>query len=330
MASMSNTKKEILDELDTVKSLVEAKDAELEKLAETNGKGKKQHLQAVKQIELTKIADNTDPTDLSTFRISISDKLQDLEKVISEKLDAKKAVEELLELKKEELNTHHDILAGANTLEVILISIRDSEAKYQKNLKLMEGSFKLREEVLDTSHEQKVKDLDQTYGRLKDDFQYTFNKDKKIKRDEAEQEALQKQRKIDDTNLKIYEDIAKRTSDLTSKEEEFKTLKIEVENHPEQLKKAVEEAVKKSEASSDRSSFFKTSTLETKHKAEISIANSKLESVTTHRNELNDTIAEVQAKLQEAYKRNTELATSAITASSAQKIIVNTDSTRAK
>jgi len=327
MVSARSTKKEILDELDTVKSLVEKKDKELSDLKKKNGQSSASRLREVRTLELNTKASEAHP---DRIRQNINERLMEVERDFKIANEGLVAVQEMITIAEDRLKAVHGIDAGATELDTIIAAQREFEAKIEEKNKALQHDLDMKKKALDEDYSQQFNALENKYKRASEEAEYNHKRLLERQKDEAEQAEIITKRQLEDFKTQCETMLKKRESDLDAKQEEFDKYKAKAESFDAEIEKAVEQAVKKAKESHDKSEFFKINALESKHLSETTVLAAQVKTLTERNEELQVIVDQQGQKLTEAYERNTELASDAIKASSNQKVVVNTENVRNK
>jgi len=223
--------------------------------------------------------------------------------------------------KKRELKEVYDISIEADTY-VALVQAKENikNNKEIEALKIIEDASAKAKVILDNAHEkeqsiaQQIQNSINEYNtesqRKKEEFEYMFEREKKLKTD-----------KLNDTLASKGKSLDERESEIKVKEENIKEMELKIENLEDALDKVKLEKdtqVKKEvEICSNNIVTVKNheiDILKTKHVASLAIKENETRMLTTQINDLNEQVAVLQNAVDNASKRLTSIATASLDA----------------
>ncbi|SHE34312.1 hypothetical protein SAMN05444392_10183 [Seinonella peptonophila] len=330
-----NTKATILKALrDAEKKITELEKGKLDAVAVSNIK---------KEVETTSKANEIISED-------IDEKIADLSKSVAQLLtkigedtveQAKnlKTVTEAITIKEAELQELYGIEKQAHTLAGLVNAhqtlkleqeqeLTEAKEKATNELEEIRKAIQLAREEHEVLLKEQQAELKQLKSRQEEEFQYDFARHQKQSYDELNDELAEK-RKIFENEFekKRYEqkDIEKqlqeRESDLSKREEKMEELEAEVASLPDKIASIKEEAENKAKEKFKRQMAIKEGAMKKEIEADKRILETERDNLKNQLTAAHESMAELQAKLDEAYKRIQEMGIQMVSGSKANEAI---------
>lgn len=262
-------------------------------------------LETVKSITLDGVSKK-----IAAVQVDIQQTLAKLSTELTQNLDTLNTVNAAISLKQEELKNLHDIEVTKISLDTLNQDIEATRQLWtdEQTKKAKEDDLARRERQLRwTREEEQYKyERDQAHKKLEDDFNARIQE--ATKQNTLQAEALQRS----------WE---KREADLKSKEQEFTTLRAEVEAFPAKLKAEVQKAESIVGNVMKKDFEMERKLLEANFNNKIQLAEAQVASEKMKTVELEKQVASLKAQLDMAQKDIKEISTKALESASGRETI---------
>lgn len=262
-------------------------------------------LENVKSITLDGVSKK-----IAAVQVDIQQTLAKLSTELTQNLDTLNTVNTAIVLKQEELKNLHDIEATKISLDTLNQDIETTRQVWteEQTRKAKEDDLARRERQLRwTREEEQYKyERDQAHKKLEDDFNARIQE--ATKQNTLQAEALQRS----------WE---KREADLKSKEQEFTTLRAEVEAFPAKLKAEVQKAESIVGNVMKKDFEMERKLLEANFNNKIQLAEAQVASEKMKTVELEKQVASLKAQLDMAQKDIKEISTKALESASSRETV---------
>jgi len=262
-------------------------------------------LENVKSITLDGVSKK-----IAAVQVDIQQTLAKLSTELTQNLDTLNTVNAAIVLKQEELKNLHDIEATKISLDTLNQDIEATRQTWteEQTRKAKEDDLARRERQLRwTREEEQYKyERDQAHKKLEDDFNARIQE--ATKQNTLQAEALQRS----------WE---KREADLKSKEQEFTTLRAEVEAFPAKLKAEVQKAESIVGNVMKKDFEMERKLLEANFNNKIQLAEAQVASEKMKTVELEKQVASLKAQLDMAQKDIKEISTKALESASSRETV---------
>lgn len=262
-------------------------------------------LENVKSITLDGVSKK-----IAAVQVDIQQTLAKLSTELTQNLDTLNTVNAAIVLKQEELKNLHDIEATKISLDTLNQDIETTRQVWteEQTRKAKEDDLARRERQLRwTREEEQYKyERDQAHKKLEDDFNARIQE--ATKQNQLQAEALQK-------------NWEKRESDLKGKEQEFTSLRAEVDAFPAKLKGETEKAVAIVGNTMKKDFEMEKKLLEANFNNKIQLAEAQVASEKMKTVELEKQVASLKAQLDMAQKDIKEISTKALESASGRETI---------
>jgi chromosome segregation ATPase len=262
-------------------------------------------LENVKSITLDGVSKK-----IAAVQVDVQQTLAKLSTELTQNLDTLNTVNAAISLKQEELKNLHDIEATKISLDTLNQDIEATRQTWteEQTRKAKEDDLARRERQLRwTREEEQYKyERDQAHKKLEDDFNARIQE--ATKQNTLQAEALQRS----------WE---KREADLKSKEQEFTTLRAEVEAFPAKLKSETEKTAAIVGNTMKKDFEMEKKLLEATFNNKIQLAEAQVTSEKMKTVELEKQVASLKAQLDMAQKDIKEISTKALESASGRETI---------
>ncbi len=262
-------------------------------------------LENVKSITLDGVSKK-----IAAVQVDIQQTLAKLSTELTQNLDTLNTVNAAIVLKQEELKNLHDIEATKISLDTLNQDIETTRQVWteEQTRKAKEDDLARRERQLRwTREEEQYKyERDQAHKKLEDDFNAHIQE--ATKQNQLQAEALQK-------------NWEKRESDLKGKEQEFTSLRAEVDAFPAKLKSETEKTAAIVGNTMKKDFEMEKKLLEATFNNKIQLAEAQVTSEKMKTVELEKQVASLKAQLDMAQKDIKEISTKALESASGRETI---------
>jgi len=248
--------------------------------------------------------------------------------MLSGELDVYTNIKDAIAAKEKELQDLFGIEKTAETLAALVDSQAAIKETFEKESaeKVEELNQKLSD--LEKKIQDETREYNETKKRKEEEDQYSFERMKKARLDELEDELAAKRKELEEAANQKIEELRKRSNDLNEREEAIKSQEQEIEDlkekvagMPEEIERAINAAVGKEKGMLQSKFDTEKKFMEATSASTTSVANAKVEElnkiVETHVN----TITTLQGKLDEAYKEIKTMAVKTVEGIGSQKMI---------
>ncbi|MFC7441799.1 hypothetical protein [Laceyella putida] len=328
-----DTKATILAALrEAEKKIAELEKGKLNPVAETAAKKTAETIAKANAIVEVSIEEKI--TDLSK---SVTNLLGKISEDIIEQTNNLQTIKDAIAIKEAELKELFGIEKQAHTLAALVNAHQElkleqekelAEAKEKATAELaeIENSIKTaREQYEALVKEQKAK-LAQSQKREEEEFKYDFERHKKQAFDNLEDELTSKRKafneELEKTNAELNahkKSLDEREAAIEKREQKMDALEAEVASIPAKLDEVKAEANAKAEAEIKKVLAIREAAFKKEIEADKRILETERDNLKTQLEAANETIATLQAKLDEAYKRIQEMGIQMVSSSNESK-----------
>ena len=260
---------------------------------------------------------------LKVFAMSIEDANELYDKNQQNEFNRYKDLNLAIQLKNEELTNLYGIEKELFNLSAILNAqaekkeeLKEEYNKLEKELNEKYQNFKAeinnKIRIEELEYKNKKEKYQQIQDREAEEFEYEFERNKKIKLNDLEDIIKEKEKEI---NVKV-EEMNKREYSIDEKEDYIKELEDKVSKIPEMIKDAETIAYQNGVDKTKKSNDYQKNILETSHKGKIDLLESKIESLTEKLDSANSEIVDLKNKLSESYNKIENMANKSMESSS--------------
>jgi len=326
--SMSNTKQEILEAYKELqKSLKEQKEAELkpEKKAEEK-----------KTQEVVKVADSLSvegvTTAINSLRQEVNRMLGQIAERMEEEVSTFKSIKQAIEKKEKDFQELFEIEREAETLAALIETQHQKRREFDEEMSQKKAALQAEIETTraewkteQAEHEAFVKEQaaeeKKKRDREKEEFAYSFERDKKKTLDAFEEEKAQLEKEIQRKREELERMFEDREKALVEKESELEALRKRAQEFPQELSAAVDKAVKDTAERLTQESTNKINLLTREFDGERNVLNTRIESLDQTVKVQKEQIARYSDQLEQAYQKVQDIAVKTVEGSSQSKAI---------
>lgn len=334
--TMANTKKEMLEAYQAIKTQLQMREKELIDAQEARKQMEKQLAAATAEAEASQ-----DPLQrLHELRGTFSRELADLADRFEKEIDTYRKIQSAVKAKQEELKTIYEVETTASDLAALIEAQQAKRQEFELEMETKRTAFeeemrearaKWEKEKAQREEEEKEREdlLKKQRQRAKEEFEYAFAREKEQRKNSLEDELRAIEKEIEQKRKDFEQEFQRRKGELDSREEtitkheqEIATLREEVETFPDRIATKVKEAVN---ANTERltSDFQKTrALLEAKFEGEKNVLISKIESLEKLVETQAAQITELSRKHEKAYEKVQDIANRAVAAAKREVISV--------
>ncbi|MBU0561313.1 MAG: hypothetical protein KKG93_17295 [Bacteroidetes bacterium] len=325
--SSTNTKKEMLDAYnDLVKKISEQDQLQLKPQKITEEKIKKEVVEKVQGISTDSIT-----KDVSLLKTDINSILMQLQENLEKEVRKYEDIQKAITAKETELMEIYEIEKSAFTLAALIESQNFKKQEFEDEINNKKQTIQKEMEILKTQWENEKKGHElstierdelekKKKAREKEEYDYSFKRDKQISIDKLTDELSKKEKEFNekfesklkelDEREKIVKDKEIESSEFASKLSKFQS------DIKEAVNKAVEENTQKLNTDSKNRIDFLTKEFEGEKKV-LTVQIESLEKIVVEQSKQNN---ELTQKLDKAYQKVQDVAIKAIESSSSSKL----------
>jgi len=306
--SMSNTKKEMLEAYNAVlKKLQEKEEGQLSPKEIKEQKRSKEILKDVDSLASEGVIKSISELkmEIGNLLSRISDKL---EKEVSRYLKVKEAIE----IKEKEMEEIYEIEKNAQTLTALIEAQSQKRDEFEREMVLAREEWEREKKLREEECKEQEEIEQRRRQRLKEEFEYSFNRQKKMEKDKFEDEKAKLAAELQLRKEAVEKELAEREAKIAAKEEEFNDLQNKVNSFPKEMEAAVSKAVKEAV---DKCNMERKNAEELQKRifeGERKLLNSKIENLEKRVQEQNDQILRLSKQLDEAYQKIQNIAVKSI------------------
>lgn len=324
--TMSNTKKEMVDAYQSIKQQLREKEKQILDAEKARKQAEKQVAETTAEAEASQ-----DPLQrLHDLKGAISHELTDLADRFEKELETFRKVQSAVKNKQEELKNIYEVETAASDLAALIEAQNAKRDEFKKEMD--EKRSELDEEIEEartewekerTEHDQQVKEqadtLKKQRQREKEEYEYTFAREKEQKTNQLNDELQLLTREIGQKKTEFEQEYNQKRHELEAREEavakledEMTGLRTEVDTFPGKLEESVNKAVKET---TDRltSDFSKNEALlNAKFEGEKNVLLSKIESLEKMVASQESQVSELSRRNDQAYEKVQDIANRAV------------------
>lgn len=296
--------------------------------------------------EASKITEKKDlNTYLSEMNTTITNTINSGIEAYNKAMDNIAIVNESIQIKQKELEELYKVEKELLNFSVVVNAQMDQKEKFEKEFKeTKEANLKeledIKKQIIETKETLKndstqLKQLIES-ERKKDEEEYQYNSKRKHKIDEDKwNDDMEAKKKAFNLSLEKTKEELKKTEEalnsreeaLVEREKKMKEYEAQIEAMPTKIKEAVDKAVEEAEKSAKRSYNFETAILKKDFEGKIALLESKIETLQANSLKDNETIKELQGRLNDSYKEIKDMAAKSVEGASNQKAYTTIENT---
>jgi len=317
--SMTNTKKELLDSYgEIVKQLVEKEKQQLNPQKIMEEKQKKETIEKVKKFSTENIEKNISNLNDESVKL-----LDDLKSKLRTEINKYEDIQSAITVKESELKEIFEIEKSAHTLAALIEtqnvkkeSFEKEMAESKRNLNSEIEAIKVAWEKEKVEHGKAISELKEEEQkkrkREKEEYEYKFNREKLLAKNKLEDELksreLEGMNKLNSKELELNE----REKTIAEKEAGYSDLKSKIDKFDNEIKIAVDNAVKETIAKIGLENKNNVELLTKEYEGKENVFQATIKNLEKSVKEQEKTIEELSAKLDKAYQKVQDVAIKAI------------------
>jgi len=334
--TMTNTKKEMMEAYQAMKSRLQAKEKQRLDAEKARKEMEKQAAAATAEAQAAQ-----DPLKrLSDLRSNISRELTSLAERFEQELDAYREIQTAVKSKQEELETIYGVETTASDLAALIEAQHAKKEEFEREMKELRTAFdeemreaRIRWDKEKAEREQEAGEQGEAVKkqrqREKEEFEYAFAREKEQRKnalgDELhalENEIAQKRKDFEKELNERRAELETREDAVTKREKDMAALQEEVETFPQRLENKLQAVVK--ETTEQLTNDFEKSRalLEAQFQGEKNVLSSKIESLQNLVKAQETQIAELSRRHEQAYEKVQDIANRAVAAAKREYISV--------
>ncbi len=331
--SMTNTKKEMLDEYNRL----------LKQLDEqTTAQETPEQVVAEKQKELVlKVADEatteTVIEGIGRLKIDLGKTLSKVSEELESELNKLNSVRQAIKIKEQELEEIYGLQRSANSFAALVEAQNQSRQKFdeEQTQKKEALDFEISEQrkrwtaeksKADEEHKEYLKDIKQKREREKAEYEYQLSRDRKQMTDRLQDEKVGLEKEISEKRNAFEVEMVSREKAIAESEGELKELRAKSDVFPKELDTAVKKAKAEAENTVTRNFESQIALLKQEYAGEQQVLTTKIASLEKTVEEQHKRISHLTEQLETSYQKVQDVALKAIDGASKEKVVVQTSS----
>jgi hypothetical protein len=324
--SLSNTKKEMLQAYnDLLKQLEEKSASELKPEKKIEEKKKKEIIEKAGAISSDGVGKS-----INDLKLEIGTMLSQLSDRLEEEVQKYRDIQQAIEMKDREIKEIYDIDRSAQTLAALIEAEQQKRRELESEMIARKSQLEaeIKESRIEWEKEAKARKLqiseqveneEKNRQQKKEEYEYAFNREKQIARDQFEDEKLKQQKDLLKMKEEVEKDLAEREKSLLEGEKELAELKHRVASFPKEIETEVARTLKETTAKMQAEAKSREELLIKEFEGERNVLNTKIEWLVKRVKEQADQISTLSAQLEKGYQKVQDIAEKAIEGSSNYK-----------
>ena len=313
--SMSNTKKEMLDEYQRVAAML--REARKNTLRPENAVQEKKEKQSVERADAMNVAGVEQA--ISTLRMEVSGILSNLTDKFAALLSDYKELSEAVRIKKDEIQELYEIEKSAETLAALIEAQHERKSDFEAELvnkkeeleqeiRSTREAWKLEQEKRDKELEESAAEEKKRRDREREEYDYAFNREKQTSQNQFADEKDALQREI----TKKRQELEEREKNVADRETQLDNLKQKVDNMPKEIDEAVEARLKSEIDRITREAKAKEDLLKNQYEGERNVLTTKIAALEQQIKEQDAQLGRLSAQMEKSYQQVQDIAVKAI------------------
>jgi len=317
--TMKSTKKEMLEAYNGVlQQLKEKRAAELKPQEEIEEQKIKEAVEVTDSLSTEGIV-----REVSTLKLEIGGLLSQLSDRLEEEVGKYRQVRQAVEAKQKELQDIYEIERSALSLAALIEAQHQKHQQAEAELAARKEELTHEIETLRTEwgkekkvHEAEIKernaDEQKRREREKEEYQYAFQREQQLTREQFEDEKTRLEREIAYRREQMEKELADREKAIVEKETELSELRKQVSVFPKELESAVNRAVKEAVQRVESEARNREELLKKEFDGERNVLNTRIEALEKTVAEQNEHMARLSQQVEKAYSQVQDIAIKAI------------------
>ena len=325
-----STKKEMLEAYNEVlQQLKEKRAAELKPEVEIEEKKIKEAVEVTDSLSTEGIV-----REVSTLRLEVGGLLSQLSDRLEEEVSKYRQVQQAVEAKQKELQDIYEIEKSALSLAALIEAQHQKRQQSEAELAVRKEELTHEIETLRTEwgkekkvHEAEIKernaDDQKRREREKEEYQYAFQREQQLAREQFEDEKARLEREIAYRREQMEKELADREKAVAEKETELNELRKHVSAFPKELESTVNIAVKEAVQRVESEARNREELLKKEFDGERNVLNTRIEALEKTVTEQNEHIAKLSQQVEKSYSQVQDIAIKAIEGTSRSQPLLN-------
>lgn len=325
-----STKKEMLEAYNEVlQQLKEKRAAELKPEVEIEEKKIKEAVEVTDSLSTEGIV-----REVSTLRFEVGGLLSQLSDRLEEEVSKYRQVQQAVEAKQKELQDIYEIEKSALSLAALIEAQHQKRQQSEAELAVRKEELTHEIETLRTEwgkekkvHEAEIKernaDDQKRREREKEEYQYAFQREQQLAREQFEDEKARLEREIAYRREQMEKELADREKAVAEKETELNELRKHVSAFPKELESTVNRAVKEAVQRVESEARNREELLKKEFDGERNVLNTRIEALEKTVTEQNEHIAKLSQQVEKSYSQVQDIAIKAIEGTSRSQPLLN-------
>jgi hypothetical protein len=325
-----STKKEMLEAYNEVlQQLKEKRAAELKPEVEIEEKKIKEAVEVTDSLSTEGIV-----REVSTLRLEVGGLLSQLSDRLEEEVSKYRQVQQAVEAKQKELQDIYEIEKSALSLAALIEAQHQKRQQSEAELAVRKEELTHEIETLRTEwgkekkvHEAEIKernaDDQKRREREKEEYQYAFQREQQLAREQFEDEKARLEREIAYRREQMEKELADREKAVAEKETELNELRKHVSAFPKELESTVNRAVKEAVQRVESEARNREELLKKEFDGERNVLNTRIEALEKTVTEQNEHIAKLSQQVEKSYSQVQDIAIKAIEGTSRSQPLLN-------
>lgn len=321
--SMSNTKKEMIDTYNALlKQLQEKSEAELKPEKQIEEKKKREVVEVAETLSSEGVV-----KEIGNLKLEIGKMLTSISDGLEEEVSKFNQIKKAIEIKEGELKELYEIERSAETLAALIEAQGKKREEFE--LEMAVRKEELNREIITTreewekekkEHEAEIKERDAAEAkrreREKEEYNYAFKREQLLAKDKFEDEIAKTEKEIQMKKEQMEKDLAEREKAVAEREEELAELQKKVAAFSNELKEAVNKAVKETTERIMLEAKNKEELMKREFEGERNVLKTRIESLEKTVKEQSGQIASLSGQLEKAYQKVQDIAIKSVEGSS--------------
>ncbi len=324
--TLTNTKKEMLDTYnELIKLYREQEQHQLKPQKISEEKTKKETIEKVRGISTEVVSKG-----INNLKVDINNVLSNLEENLEKEVKKYEEIQKAIKVKEEELKEIFEIEGNAYSLAALIESQNIKKQEFENDLEhkketILKEIDNLRNEWEreKKTHETQIRERDEREkkesAREKEEYEYIFNRNKKIAKDKLNDELSVKENEFSEKVQQKTNELNEREREIKTRESEYLSMKEKVDKFQAELDAAIKKSIETTTQKLTAEAKGKQDLLTKEFEGEKNVLKTKIESLTKIASEQEKKISELTKKLDEAYQKVQGVAVKAIEGSSNSK-----------
>ncbi len=266
-------------------------------------------------------------TNIAEVKVSIGQALDNLEQRLTDEYRKLNELQAAIKIETNRLHDLHEITLNADSLEALLQAQKEYKVRFEQEM--TERKVQLEQAITDAKiawekeqehMQQEQKDLKESIKksrvREEEEYDYTLQLERKKDYDTYEAKKASLEKELTDKRNDFFKECSEREVALKSQEEEFKLMRVRVEQFPHELEKAIRETEKTTKEQLERSYKYQIDISAKEVEGERKLTQQMINSLQSKINEQEQHIRQLTQKTDEASSQVQTIALKALESSS--------------